>query len=298
MAKKKDKKRKQRKERKSKLPSSVEALLGYLGGGGPAPVYNQPIQAKERAGIDSIETLSQVIRQQSLMNASYMQNMERLAFRNEIETQLKKQSEKSQEEIEKAKKETESKIKEAKSEGVELLKRTYQRRSDEEKERELEKKLGRYELKGKSEKAKEVEKSLKLLKSKREIESQYSGNLFGLESPVIEKVESETVGKKSGQVDIRAYMTPQKVEVEKAESIGVVQLKANDPMGSILAGVEVPSQVSGGVSQEIAQGLAGFVSVDANFSSGIVGGAVGGSAGSSAGGVSKRKVGRPKRGNQ
>lgn len=296
MTKKKDKKRKQRKERKSKLPSSVEALLGYLGSGGPAPVYNQPIQAKERAGIDSIETLSQVIRQQSLMNASYMQNMERLAFRNEIETQLKKQSEKSQEEIEKAKKETESKIKEAKSEGVELLKRTYQRRSDEEKERELEKKLGRYELKGKAEKAREVEKSLKLLKSKREIESQYSGNLFGLESPVIEKVESEPVGKKGGQVDIRAYMTPQKVEVQQAESVGVSQLKANDPlsMGSILAGVEVPSQVSGGVSQEIAQGLAGFVSVDANFSSGVVGG----SAGSSAGGVSKRKVGRPKRGNQ
>ena len=35
--KRKDKKRRQRRERKSKLPSSVEALLGYLGGGGPSP---------------------------------------------------------------------------------------------------------------------------------------------------------------------------------------------------------------------------------------------------------------------
>jgi hypothetical protein len=78
----------------------VQALLGYLGGGGPTPMYQQPINPqKERAGVDSIETLSQIIRQQNLMNVSYMQNMEKLAFKNEMQEQLKKQGEKNQEDI-------------------------------------------------------------------------------------------------------------------------------------------------------------------------------------------------------
>ncbi len=107
-----DKKRKHRKIKKiakksGQLPSSVQALLGYLGGGGPTPMYQNPVQLpKERAGIDSIETLSQIIRQQNLMNASYMQNMERLAFKNEIQQQLKTQGEEQRKEITKATEET------------------------------------------------------------------------------------------------------------------------------------------------------------------------------------------------
>lgn len=86
--------------KRGKLPSSVQALLGYLGGGGPTPMYQQPVNLqKERAGVDSMETLSQIIRQQNMMNMSYMQNMEKLAFKNEIQEQLKKQGEKNQEEI-------------------------------------------------------------------------------------------------------------------------------------------------------------------------------------------------------
>ena len=86
--------------KRGQLPSSVQALLGYLGGGGPTPMYQQPVNIqKERAGVDSMETLSQIIRQQNMMNMSYMQNMEKLAFKNEMQEQLKKQGEKNQEEI-------------------------------------------------------------------------------------------------------------------------------------------------------------------------------------------------------
>ena len=86
--------------KRGQLPSSVQALLGYLGGGGPTPMYQQPVNLqKERAGVDSIETLSQIIRQQNMMNVSYMQNMERLAFKNEIQEQLKKQGQENKEEL-------------------------------------------------------------------------------------------------------------------------------------------------------------------------------------------------------
>jgi len=119
-----DKKRKNKKQRrknvegappgsskKGKLPSSVQALLGYLGGGGPSPMYQQPVNLqRERAGVDSIETLSQIIRQQNLMNASYMQNMERLAFKNEIQDQLKKQGEEQKKEIKEAREEQKQEI--------------------------------------------------------------------------------------------------------------------------------------------------------------------------------------------
>jgi hypothetical protein len=115
-----DKKRKNKKQRRKnvegsskrgKLPSSVQALLGYLGGGGPTPMYQQPVNVqRERAGVDSIETLSQIIRQQNLMNASYMQNMERLAFKNEIQDQLKKQGEEQKKEIKEAREEQKQEI--------------------------------------------------------------------------------------------------------------------------------------------------------------------------------------------
>lgn len=110
---KKDKKKKRvvKKPSESKLPSSVQALLGYLGGGGPTPMYQQPVNLqRERAGVDSIETLSQIIRQQNLMNASYMQNMERLAFKHEIQDQLKKQGEEQKKEIKEAREEQKQEI--------------------------------------------------------------------------------------------------------------------------------------------------------------------------------------------
>ncbi len=114
-----DKKQKKNKKQRRKaetskrgaLPSSVQALLGYLGGGGPTPMYQQPVSLqRERAGVDSIETLSQIIRQQNLMNVSYMQNMEKLAFRNEMQEQLKKQGEEQKKEIKEAREEQKQEI--------------------------------------------------------------------------------------------------------------------------------------------------------------------------------------------
>jgi hypothetical protein len=91
--KRKDKKRKQRRERKSKLPSSVEALLGYLGGGGPGPAIQGDTKPRERAGVDAYDTLHQIIKSQQLMSANYMANLERMAFQKNITDQLKKQGE-------------------------------------------------------------------------------------------------------------------------------------------------------------------------------------------------------------
>lgn len=103
--KRKDKKRKQRRERKSKLPSSVEALLGYLGGGGPGPALQGDTKPRERAGVDAYDTLHQIIKSQQLMSANYMANLERMAFQKDITNQLKKQGEESMKALEETKKE-------------------------------------------------------------------------------------------------------------------------------------------------------------------------------------------------
>lgn len=93
--KRKDKKRRQRRERKGKLPSSVEALLGYLGGGGPTTAPQGDTKPRERAGVDAYDTLHQIIKSQQMMSANYMANLEKMAFKTEITEQLKKQGEES-----------------------------------------------------------------------------------------------------------------------------------------------------------------------------------------------------------
>lgn len=97
--KRKDKKSRQqaresRREKRGKLPPSVEALLQYLGGGGPAPAPQGDTKVRERVGIDNIDTLSQIIKQQQIQNASYMQNLQQMTFRSDIQQQLTKQDEK------------------------------------------------------------------------------------------------------------------------------------------------------------------------------------------------------------
>lgn len=101
--KRKDKKRRQRRERKSKLPSSVEALLGYLGGGGPGPAIQGDTKPRERAGVDAYDTLHQIIKSQQMQNANYMANLERMAFQKDITNQLKKQGEESMKALEETK---------------------------------------------------------------------------------------------------------------------------------------------------------------------------------------------------
>ena len=101
--KRKDKKRRQRRERKGVLPSSVQALLGYLGGGGPAPATQGDTKPRERAGVDAYDTLHQIIKSQQMMSASYMGNLERMAFKTEMTKQLKKQGKENLDMLEKTK---------------------------------------------------------------------------------------------------------------------------------------------------------------------------------------------------
>ena len=89
--KKSDRKKKQRRERKGKLPSSVEALLGYLGGGGPTPAPQSDMKGKERAGYDAYDTLHSIIKSQQIQSAGYMANLEKMAFRTEMQKELKQQ---------------------------------------------------------------------------------------------------------------------------------------------------------------------------------------------------------------
>ena len=98
--KRKDKKRRQRtREKKGVLPSSVQALLGYLGGGGPGPATQGDTKPRERAGVDSFDTLHQIIKSQQMMSAGYMANLEKLAYKTELSEQLKKQGEENKRQI-------------------------------------------------------------------------------------------------------------------------------------------------------------------------------------------------------
>jgi len=91
--KRKDKKRRQRaREKRGTLPTSVQALLGYLGNGGPMPAPQTDVKVRERAGVDNIDTLSQIIKQQQVQSASYMQTIQNTALRNDVTNQLKEQS--------------------------------------------------------------------------------------------------------------------------------------------------------------------------------------------------------------
>jgi len=101
--KRKDKKRRQRREKKGKLPSSVEALLGYLGGGGPTAAPQGDTKPRERAGVDAYDTLHQIIKSQQMQSANYMANLERMAFKTEITNQLKQQGEESKKVLEETK---------------------------------------------------------------------------------------------------------------------------------------------------------------------------------------------------
>ena len=98
--KRKDKKRRQRtREKKGVLPSSVQALLGYLGGGGPGPATQGDTKPRERAGVDSFDTLHQIIKSQQMMSAGYMANLEKIAYKTEMSEQLKKQGEENKRQI-------------------------------------------------------------------------------------------------------------------------------------------------------------------------------------------------------
>jgi len=126
---KKDKKRKPRRERKSKLPSSVEALLGYLGKTETTIASQSDPKPRERAGVDAYDTLHQIIKSQQMQSANYMANLERMAFKTEISEQLKKQGEESKKAITEASERTKAEV----AQTVEKVARTYTKQSTEDK---------------------------------------------------------------------------------------------------------------------------------------------------------------------
>jgi hypothetical protein len=124
---KKDKKRRQKKRagKRGVLPSSVQALLGYISAGGPAPAPQGDARIRERAGVDAYDTLHQIIKSQQLMSANYMANLERMAFQKDITDQLKKQGKENQRVLSEATQSTKDE--------VQKIARTYVKKSPEEK---------------------------------------------------------------------------------------------------------------------------------------------------------------------
>jgi hypothetical protein len=83
------------------------------------------MKGKERAGYDAYDTLHSIIKSQQIQSASYMANLERMAFKTEIGEQLKKQGEESKKALAEASQATKAE--------VEKLARTYTKKSPEEK---------------------------------------------------------------------------------------------------------------------------------------------------------------------
>jgi len=125
----KDKKRRQRRERKSKLPSSVEALLGYLGKTETTIAPQGNTKPRERAGVDAYDTLHSIIKSQQIQSASYMANLERMAFKTEIGEQIKKQGEESKKALTEATEATKAEV----VQSFEKVARAYKKKTEEEK---------------------------------------------------------------------------------------------------------------------------------------------------------------------
>lgn len=303
-----DKKRKNKKQRrknvegsskKGKLPSSVQALLGYLGGGGPTPMYQQPVNVqRERAGVDSVETLSQIIRQQNLMNASYMQNMERLAFKNEIQDQLKKQGEEQKKEIKEAREEQKQEIKNVVVQTQEATKEAIQattERSLDQERKSMMRSINYYKGKNKPDKLQFYQEQLRLIdgsirnKSLADLQNsiQYKSP-FATQAPSYSNLAPADVSQPNlfnfGGIQQRVgpalFNTPVKpaVTIDEANVDNIVQrLPALDPNAPLEQQLRqqtkqirraVNKQAEGGSATEIRLGLNSFASVDALSSSG------------------------------
>lgn len=262
---KKDKKRKQRKRagKRGVLPSSVQALLGYINSGGPSPAP-QGDTKRERAGVDAYDTLHQIIKSQQMMSANYMANLERMAFKTEITDQLKKQGEESKKVLEETKAEV----------------RQYTKSSTEDKLKKTEAKI----LRQLSLKSGPNQSKVELLESDKR---RYEGMLqfeSGMSANVgLPKAQSVSVGggsvapSPSGRETIKMKVS----QAETARGGGTVQpyLRAVlSDLGPPPLPAQDPRAGGGGAGAEISQGLEAFKSSEAVSSSGTETG---------------RKVGRP-----
>lgn len=241
--KRKDKKRKQRRERKSKLPSSVEALLGYLGRTETTIAPQGNTKPRERAGVDAYDTLHSIIKSQQMQSANYMANLERMAFKTEIGEQLKKQGEESKKALTEATEATKAEV----VQSFEKVARAYRKKTEEEKIQERQQSIM-------------YQRSLK----------------SGGNPEIIQKAEADISRYKGMQEQRQAFMNPAEVVadakapakaggggrgvilgVASAEVTSNVLLPSQDPLQGLMlggGGVSTPKTLTS--SQEVQAGMA------------------------------------------
>jgi hypothetical protein len=255
---KKDKKRRQKKRagKRGVLPSSVQALLGYLGSGGPSPAPQGDTRIRERAGVDAYDTLHQIIKSQQLMSANYMANLERMAFKNEITDQLKKQGEESKKVLEETKQEVEKTV------------RQYTKSSTEEKLQRTEAKiLNQLSLKGgpNPEKMASLEADRSRYKGMLQFESGMSASVALPKAPSVSAVGESFNPTPSGGGAVRMRVAP----AEATQAGADIRPFLKPVMADL--GSQLPAQdprAGGGASAEISQGLEAFRSGEYVASSG------------------------------
>jgi len=255
---KKDKKRRQKKRagKRGVLPSSVQALLGYFSAGGPSPAPQGDTKIRERAGVDAYDTLHQIIKSQQLMSANYMANLERMAFKNEITDQLKKQGEESKKVLEETKQEVEKTV------------RQYTKSSTEEKLQKTEAKILRQmSLKGgpNPEKMASLEADRSRYKGMLQFESGMSASVALPKAPSVSAVGESFDPAPSGGAAVRMRVAPAEATQAGADIRPFLKPVVAD------LGYQLPAQdprAGGGASAEISQGLEAFQSSEYVASSG------------------------------
>ena len=260
----KDKKRKQRRERKSKLPSSVEALLGYLGKTETTIAPQGNTKPRERAGVDAYDTLHSIIKSQQMQSANYMANLERMAFKTEIGEQIKKQGEESKKALTEATEATKAEV----VQSFEKVARAYRKKTEEEKIQERQQSIL-------------YQKSLK----------------SGPNPDIVTKAEADILRYRGIIEQKQAFMNPAEVGAEikaparaggggggarlrvaSAEATSSVLLPSHDPMQGLMlgGGVSAPQPLTS--EQEVEAGMALMTNApDATASSGTPS-AIGGAA--------------------
>lgn len=106
--KKRDKKRRERRQRKKgPAATAIDSVVGYLTRS-ETTMSLQGNKPKERAGVDAYDTLHSIIKSQQMQSASYITNLERMAFKTEFKSeigeQLKKQGRENLQALEETKK--------------------------------------------------------------------------------------------------------------------------------------------------------------------------------------------------
>ena len=270
--------------RRGVLPSSVQALLGYLGGGGPAPMQQYGIQPKERAGVDSMETLSNVFKQMSVMNTALMQSA---MIKNDI-AQIRGQVSNAEEKTQKDLKQNQDESNNAKEESKRILKTMEQKIA--ETERQIVYQLKLSQEKRKPDRIQNLASKLKDYKQVRAFQQEgvsaishlFRGEDTGVAMPpapvsdmnsALRHLESDATTSSSYSPSLAHANAPISIAPASVTTV----LSAIDPRSNAIQALKAfsplktqPSQAvqTGGGEAEVNASLSKFVFQDANVSSG------------------------------